>query len=65
MALARRGYDVALLARSEQALEETANLCREQGVRVATYKVDVTDIGALEAAIKVRLHLIITNDNAS
>lgn len=49
--LARAGADLALLARSEEALAETATLCREEGVRVLAIPTDVTERAALERAV--------------
>ena len=49
--LARAGADLTLLARSEEALAETATLCREAGARVLAIPTDVTDRAALERAV--------------
>lgn len=50
--LAQRGYDLALVARSIQPLEETAALCRKYGGRVIVVPADLADINQLEAAVK-------------
>jgi len=53
VALARRGADLALGARSVGALEETAAACREAGARAVAVRTDVTraaDCDALVAA---------------
>ncbi|ACC76240.1 SDR family oxidoreductase [Paraburkholderia phymatum] len=47
---ARHGADVALLARDSDALHETAQELRAEGVRVLSIKVDVSDADAVEAA---------------
>lgn len=47
-ALARRGADVVLAARSESALEEVARRCRELGGRALVVPTDVTDAVAVE-----------------
>ncbi|MEV0805870.1 SDR family oxidoreductase [Micromonospora sp. NPDC050200] len=47
-ALARRGTDVVLAARSEPALEEVARRCRELGARALVVPTDVTDPVAVE-----------------
>ena len=65
VALARGGYDVALAARSEEALEKTAARCAEQGARTTVIPTDVTqepqvrhmvekavkDLGGLDALV--------------
>ena len=53
--LARAGADLTLLARSEEALEETAALCREEGSRVLALITDVTDRAQLERAVSKTL----------
>jgi len=53
--LAQAGADLTLLARSEEALEETANLCREAGARVLALITDVTDRSQLERAVSKTL----------
>lgn len=50
--LAEEGCDVALLARSEGELEQTARLCREHGVRAVPLAVDIADSPALENAVR-------------
>lgn len=50
--LAEEGCDVGLMARSEGELEETARLCREQGVRALPFPVDLADGCALETAVR-------------
>ena len=52
VALAREGCDLALLARTAAALEETATTCRAAGARALALPVDVTDSGALAAAVE-------------
>ncbi|WP_200206699.1 SDR family oxidoreductase [Micromonospora coerulea] len=47
-ALARRGADVVLAARSEEALERVAEHCRELGGRALVVPTDVTDPAAVE-----------------
>jgi NAD(P)-dependent dehydrogenase (short-subunit alcohol dehydrogenase family) len=42
VALARDGFDVALAARSTEALEKTATRCAEQGARTTVIPTDVT-----------------------
>ncbi|MBA2529076.1 MAG: SDR family NAD(P)-dependent oxidoreductase, partial [Euzebyales bacterium] len=42
VALARDGFDVAVAARSVEALEKTAARCAEQGARTAVIPTDVT-----------------------
>lgn len=49
--LARQGYDVVLLARTKEALEETAALCIREGVRAHFAVVDVSDVKALEDTV--------------
>jgi 3-oxoacyl-[acyl-carrier protein] reductase len=49
--LARAGADLTLLARSEEALAETATLCRAEGARVLAIPTDVTERAALERAV--------------
>jgi short-subunit dehydrogenase len=52
--LARRGYAVALAARREADLAETARLCREEGGRAAHWVTDVTvegDVRRLSKAV--------------
>lgn len=48
--LAERGWDVALLSRSEDVLQEVAVECRRHGVRAVVVPADVTDEQAVEAA---------------
>ncbi|MDH6465904.1 NAD(P)-dependent dehydrogenase (short-subunit alcohol dehydrogenase family) [Micromonospora sp. A200] len=47
-ALARRGADIVLAARSEPALEDVARRCRELGGRALAVPTDVTDPVAVE-----------------
>ncbi|MDS0857798.1 SDR family oxidoreductase [Burkholderia pseudomultivorans] len=49
-AFARRGADVALLARDPGALDDTASEVRAYGVRALPIAVDVADAAALDAA---------------
>ncbi|HEF5870508.1 TPA: SDR family oxidoreductase [Burkholderia cenocepacia] len=49
-AFARRGADVALLARDPRALHDTAREVRAYGVRALPIAVDVSDAAALDAA---------------
>ena len=49
MELARRGSNVALVDRREDALQETADRLASTGVRVSTHGVDVTDVDAVTA----------------
>ncbi len=50
--LAEEGCHVALLARREEEVAETARLCRERAVRALPLPTDVTDAEALAAAIE-------------
>lgn len=50
-AFAAHGYDLALWARSEAALGDVSERCREQGVRVCAMPVDVTDERAVSKAV--------------
>ena len=65
--LAQAGADLTLLARSEDALEETASLCREAGGRVLALTTDVTDRAQLERAVSKTLgelgglHILVNN----
>jgi short-subunit dehydrogenase len=47
---ARAGYDVALLSRDPDRLEQAAHYAREQGVRALAIPTDVADAAAVEAA---------------
>ena len=47
-ALARRGWDLVLVARDEARLEEAAERCRAQGRRVEVLRADLTDRGAVD-----------------
>ncbi len=49
--LASAGADVALVARSGERLEAIAEECRALGVRALVLPTDVTDLGALRAAV--------------
>jgi len=49
--LAAAGLDVALLARDERRLEETAEEVRAAGGRVVVLACDVTDVAAVEGAV--------------
>jgi NAD(P)-dependent dehydrogenase (short-subunit alcohol dehydrogenase family) len=49
VALARAGYDVALAARSADALADTARLVRAEGARAFTAALDVTEAAAVHA----------------
>src|SRR5438105_4333630 len=51
VALAEEGCDLALLARSEDELAETAALCRDHNVRTLVLPTDVADDAALERAV--------------
>lgn len=51
MTLARLGYHVGLLARSEKPLRDVAAECEKLGVRTAVFVCDVTDTEALEKAV--------------
>ncbi len=51
VALAREGYHLALLARSTLALEETARLCRAEGVKALPLSADVNEITRLESVV--------------
>jgi short-subunit dehydrogenase len=52
LALAARGYDVALLARNTERLEAVADECRQAGsARALVVSVDVYERSALEAAV--------------
>lgn len=56
--LARRGYDVALTARSAEALEATAARCREQGTTALVLPGDLADmafVGSIVPAVVARL----------
>lgn len=65
--LAAAGADLTLLARTEEALEETATLCREAGARVLAIPTDVTERAALERAVAKTvdelgaLHILVNN----
>ncbi|MEO7752104.1 MAG: SDR family NAD(P)-dependent oxidoreductase [Terracoccus sp.] len=48
--LAEQGWDVALLSRSEDVLEQVAQECRRHGVRAVVVPADVSDEPAVEAA---------------
>jgi NAD(P)-dependent dehydrogenase (short-subunit alcohol dehydrogenase family) len=48
---ARAGADVALLARSRRGLERSAALARAEGRRALVLPADVTDAGAVDAAV--------------
>ena len=67
VALSEAGCDVAVLARSVEALEETATLCRSAGPRALAVPVDVTDREALTAAVAQTvdtlggLHVLVNN----
>jgi len=50
--LAQRGFDLALVARGRDALEETAALCRKHGVRVIVLPTDLTQADQLETAVQ-------------
>lgn len=50
--LAREGLDVALLARDERLLEETAGQVRAAGARAVVLAADVTDETAVRAAVE-------------
>lgn len=51
-ALARRGVDLALAARSPEGLEETAQTVRRVGARAITVPTDVTQVAALEELVR-------------
>lgn len=51
VAFARAGCDVALLARSEGLLEETADRCQSEGADTEIYVQDITDFDELERSI--------------
>lgn len=48
---AERGYDVALVARSADALEETAKRVREKGGKALVLPTDLADVAAGQAAV--------------
>ena len=50
-AFAGEGYDVALLARSEDQLRATAESCETLGVRALVLPTDITDAAAVQAAV--------------
>ncbi len=52
LALARRGHDLALVARTESALAETAAEVRALGRRAETFVADVRDPKAVRAAVE-------------
>ena len=47
---ARQGYDVALLSRDANRLEQAAEMLRGHGVRALPIPTDVADMSAVEAA---------------
>lgn len=51
LSLAREGCDVAVLARSSEALEQTASAIRALGRKASAQACDVSDAKALEAAL--------------
>jgi 3-oxoacyl-[acyl-carrier protein] reductase len=53
--LARRGATLVLAARQTPALEETAALCRAEGVAAHAIALDVADSASIEAGIKAAL----------
>ena len=65
--LAQQGCDVALLARTESGLAETAGLCSEYGVRAEVIPCNLLDAGSQEAAVRAcearlgRLDILINN----
>ncbi|MBM3457976.1 MAG: SDR family oxidoreductase [Armatimonadetes bacterium] len=67
LALAERGCEVALVARTEAGLAETAALCREQGVRAEAVACDLLDPASVGAAVEAvtarlgRLDILVNN----
>jgi 3-oxoacyl-[acyl-carrier protein] reductase len=65
--LARQGADLAILARSEDALRQTADEAREAGAKVLVLPTDVTDRAGLERAVRRTvdelgaLHILVNN----
>src|SRR5205823_4790432 len=51
LVLAEEGCDLALLARSESELGETAALCRDHNVRALVLPSDISDTAALERSV--------------
>lgn len=52
VALAQDGWDLALVARSRDELEETAAMVRERGRRALVLPMDVTEPGAADRAVE-------------
>ncbi len=50
--LAQRGADLALVARNEEALNETRALAEQSGVRALTLPLDVSDADAVKGAVE-------------
>jgi 3-oxoacyl-[acyl-carrier protein] reductase len=48
---AEQGADLALLARSEDELSETADICRDAGAKVFSSKVDLADLSRIDTFI--------------
>lgn len=71
VALARDGNDVALAARSAEALEKVAARCAESGARTAVIPTDVTDEDAVRAMVATtvaklgRLDVLVNNAGGS
>ena len=49
---ARRGYDVAILARNQARLEAAADEIRQNGVKALPIVADVADFAAVDAAAR-------------
>lgn len=52
LGLAEAGCDVAVAARSVEALEEVAGACREKGVRALVLPLDLTELEAIPSAVE-------------
>ena len=67
--LAAEGFNLVLLARKPQPLEQTAATCRDHGVQVRTLAIDLTEPGAVDritaATADVEVGLLIYNAGAN
>ena len=52
IALAKAGADIALADITIEVLEETKKLVENEGVKVKTYQVDVTDFDTVRTAVQ-------------
>ena len=49
---AKEGYNLSLIARGSDALDDAANVCRSMGAEVVTFAIDVTNNSLLKRAVE-------------